>query len=105
MGSSQVRIMDQMASRLSVRLQVSFIKTNTYVEGIGLRLVGFCVMFLLWFDGLSLVTFFGLFAVNSLNLSRPRLINLAKIIMEGTITSLRLRVRQGRCTTCCVDLL
>ena len=36
-------------------------------------------MFLLWFDGLSLVAFFGLFVVNSLNLSRPRLINLAKI--------------------------
>ena len=79
MGPNQVRIMDQMASRLSVRPQVSFIKTNRYVEGIGLRLIGFCVTFLLWFDGLSLVTFFGLFAVNSLNLSRPRLINLAKI--------------------------
>ena len=34
--------MDQMASRLSVRLQVSFIKTGAY-EGIGKRLIGFCV--------------------------------------------------------------
>ena len=34
--------MDQMASRLSVRPQVSFIKTGTY-EGIGQRLIGFFV--------------------------------------------------------------
>ena len=33
MGSNQVRIMDQMASRPSVRPQVSFIKTDTS-EGI-----------------------------------------------------------------------
>ena len=59
MGPNQVRIMDQMASRLSVRPQVSFIKTDT-CEGIGQRLIGLCVydMFLLWFDGLPLVTFF-----------------------------------------------
>ena len=59
MGPNQVRIMDQMASRLSVRPQVSFIKTDT-CEGIGQRLIGFSVydMFLLWFDGLPLVTFF-----------------------------------------------
>ena len=44
--------------------------------------------------------FFFLFAVNILNLSRPRLIEL-----EATITSLRLLVRQERCTTCCVNLL
>ena len=31
-----------MASRLSVRPQVSFIKRDTY-EGIGQRLIGFCV--------------------------------------------------------------
>ena len=42
MGPNQVRIMDQMASRLSVRPQVSVIKTGTY-EGIGQRLIGFCV--------------------------------------------------------------
>ena len=42
MGPNQERIMDQMASRLSVRPQVSFIKTGTY-EGIGQRLIGFCV--------------------------------------------------------------
>ena len=42
MGPNQVRIMDQMASRLSVRPQESFIKTDTY-EGIGQRLIGFCV--------------------------------------------------------------
>ena len=34
--------MDQMPSRLSVRPQVSVIKTGTY-EGIGQRLIGFCV--------------------------------------------------------------
>ena len=44
MGPNQVRIMDQMASRLSVGTQVSLIKTDTY-EGIGQRLVGFCVCF------------------------------------------------------------
>ena len=42
MGPNQERIMDQMASRLSVRRQVSFIKAGTY-EGIGQRLIGFCV--------------------------------------------------------------
>ena len=42
MGPNQERIMDQMASRLSVRPQVSFIKTGTY-EGIGQRLIGFFV--------------------------------------------------------------
>ena len=31
-----------MARRLSVRPQVSFMKTDTY-EGIGQRLIGFCV--------------------------------------------------------------
>ena len=42
MGPNQARIMDQMASRLSVRPQESFIKTDAY-EGIGQRLIGFCV--------------------------------------------------------------
>ena len=42
MGPNQVRIMDQMPSRLSVRPQVSVIKTGTY-EGISQRLIGFCV--------------------------------------------------------------
>ena len=42
MGPNQVRIMNQMPSRLSVRPQVSVIKTGTY-EGIGQRLIGFCV--------------------------------------------------------------
>ena len=42
MGPNQVGIMDQMASLLSVRPQVSLIKTDTY-EGIGQRLIGFCV--------------------------------------------------------------
>ena len=42
MGPNQERIMDQMASRLSVRPRVSFIKTGTY-EGIGQRLIKFCV--------------------------------------------------------------
>ena len=42
MGPNQVRIMDQMASQLSVRPQVSVIKTGTF-KGIGQRLIGFCV--------------------------------------------------------------
>ena len=42
MGPNQERIMDQMASRLSVRPQVSFIKTGTY-KGIGQRIIGLCV--------------------------------------------------------------
>ena len=42
MGPNQERIMDQMASRLSVWPLVSFIKTGTY-KGIGQRLIGFCV--------------------------------------------------------------
>ena len=42
MGPDQERIMDQMASRLSVRPQVSFIKTGTY-KGIGKGLIGFCI--------------------------------------------------------------
>ena len=88
MGPNQVRIMDQMASPLSVRPQVRFIKTDT-CEGSGQWLIGFCVydMFLLGFDGLPLVTFFFVYFV---------------YLLEATITSLRLRVRQGRCTTCCV---
>ena len=36
-----MRIMDQMPSRLSVRPQLSVIKTGTY-EGIGQQLIGFC---------------------------------------------------------------
>ena len=55
MRPNQERIMDQMVSRLSVWPQVSFIKTGTY-KGIGQRLIGFVFMFLLWFDGLPLVT-------------------------------------------------
>ena len=77
MGPNQVRTMDQMASRLSVRHQVSLIQTDTY-EGIGQRLIGFVFIFLLWFDGATGDTFC-LFAVNIWNLSRPRLIKLAKI--------------------------
>ena len=42
MGPNQVRTMDQMPSRLSVRPQVSVTKKGTY-EGIGQRLIGFCV--------------------------------------------------------------
>ena len=36
------KIMDQMVSRLSVSVQVSFIKNSTH-KGIGQRLIGFCV--------------------------------------------------------------
>ena len=42
MGPNQERIMDQMVSRLSVSVQVSFIKNSTH-KGIGQRLIGFCV--------------------------------------------------------------
>ena len=77
MGPDQERIMDQMASRLSVRPQVSFIKTGTY-KGIGQGLIGFCVMFLWGFDGFG--DLFCSFTVNILNLSRPRLITLAKMV-------------------------
>ena len=72
MGPNHVRIMDQMASRLSVRRQVSLIKTDTYDQ--------------LDFVFVSVVVrrfatrgVFRLFAVNIFNLSRPRLIKLAKI--------------------------
>ena len=41
-GPNQMRMMDQMPSQLSVRPQVSVIKTDTY-EGIGQQLIGFCV--------------------------------------------------------------
>ena len=79
MGPNQERIMDQVASLLSVRPQVSFIKTGTY-EGIGQRLIKFCVY-------VSVVVrrfatddvFVYLQLTNILNLSRPRLIKLAKI--------------------------
>ena len=71
--------MNQVASLLSVRTQVSFIKTGTY-EGIGQRLIKFCVY-------VSVVVrrfatddvFVYLQLTNILNLSRPRLIKLAKI--------------------------
>ena len=45
MGPNQVRIMDQMPSRLSVRPQVSVIKTAGTYEGIGQRLIVFCDVF------------------------------------------------------------
>ena len=70
--------MDQMTSRLSVRPQVSFVKTDTY-EGIGQRLIGFCVYISVLVRRFATGDVLCLFAVNSLNLSRPRLIHLAKI--------------------------
>ena len=78
MWLNEVRIMDQMASRLSVRPQVSFIKRDTY-EGIGQRLIGFCVYVSVVVRRFATGDVFCLFAVNILNLSRPRLIKLAKI--------------------------
>ena len=84
MGPNQERIMDQMASRLSVRHQERFIKTGTY-EGIGQRLIGFRV----YVSGVVRQCY------------RPRLIKLVKI-WKPLLLLLRLRVRQGRC---CVDLL
>ena len=96
MGPNQVRIMDQMPSRLSVRPQVSVMKTGT-CEGIGQRLLGFCVWFLLWFEGLPLVTFF--FICSKHFESFQASFDLVGQDMEATINSLRLLVRQERCTT------
>ena len=73
-----MRIMDQMANRLSVRLQVSFIKAGTY-EGIGQRLIGFCVYVSVVVRRFATSDVFCSFAVNILNLSRRRLNRLAKI--------------------------
>ena len=73
-----MRIMDQMPSRLSVRPQVSVIKTGTY-DGIGQRLIGFCVQVSVVVRRFATGDVFFLFAVNILNLSRPRLMKLAKI--------------------------
>ena len=71
--------MDQMAcSRLSVRPQVSFTKTDTY-EGIGQQLIGLCFYVSVVVRRFATGDVFCLFAMNSLNLSMPRLINLAKI--------------------------
>ena len=78
MGPNQVRIMDQMPSRLSVRPQVSVIKTGTY-EGIGQRLIGFCVYVSVVVRRFATGDVFCLFVVNILNPSGPRLIKLAKI--------------------------
>ena len=73
-----MRIMDQMPSRLSVRPQVSVIKTDTY-EGIGERLIGFCVYVSVVVRRFATSDVFSSFAVNILNLSRCRLNRLAKI--------------------------
>ena len=70
MGPNQVRIMDQMPSRLSVRPQVSVIKTGTY-EGIGQRLIGFCVYLSVVVRRFATGDVFCLFAVNILNLVAP----------------------------------
>ena len=59
--------MDQMASRLTVRPQVSFIKTGTY-EDIGQRLIGFCVYVSVVVRRFATGDVFRLFAVNILNL-------------------------------------
>ena len=78
MGPNQVRIMDQMPSRLSVSPQVSLIKTDTY-EGIGQRLIGFCVYVSVVVRRFATGDVFRLFAVNIFNLSRPRLIKWANL--------------------------
>ena len=65
-------------SRVSVRPQVSFTKTDTY-ESIGQRLIGLCFYVSVVVRRFATGEVFCLFAMNSLNLSRPRLINLAKI--------------------------
>ena len=78
MGPNQVGIMEQMPSRPSVRPQVSVMKTDTY-EGIGQRIIGFCVYVSVVVRRFATGDVFCLFAVNILNLSRPRLSKLAKI--------------------------
>ena len=65
-------------SRLSLRLQVSFTNTDTY-EGIRQRLIGICCYVSVVVRRFATGDVFCLFAMNSLNLSRPRLINLATI--------------------------
>ena len=57
----------QMARRLSVRPQVSFMKTDTY-EGIGQRLIGFCVYVSVVVQRFATGDVFCSFAVNILNL-------------------------------------
>ena len=102
MGPNQERIMDQMASRLSVWPQVSFIETGTY-EGIGhaatiwILCLCFCCGSTVWHWWR-----FCLFAVNYISkCDRPGLITLAKI-WKPPLLLLRLCARQGRC---CVGLL
>ena len=53
--------------------------TSEFYKNRYIRRYWFVFMFLLRLDGLPLVTFFCLFAVNILNLSRSRLIKVAKI--------------------------
>ena len=83
MGPNQERIMDQMVSRLSVWLQVSFIKIGTY-KGIGQRLMRFRVYV----------------SVEVRQSYRPRLIKLVKI-WKPLLLLLRLRIVQGRCCVNC----
>ena len=67
MGPNQLRIMDQMASRLSVRPQESFIKTDIR-EASRQRLIGFCVYVSVVVRRFATGDVFRLFAVNILNL-------------------------------------
>ena len=67
MGPNQLRIMDQMASRLSVRPQESFIKTDI-CEASRQRLIGFCVYVSVVVRRFATGDVFFLFAVNILNL-------------------------------------
>ena len=100
MGPNQERIMDQMASRLSVRPQVSVTKTDIY-EGIGQRLIGFCVYVSVVVRRFATGDAFVYLQIKISNFSRPRLFKLAKI-WKPRLLLLRLHVRERRC---CVDLL
>ena len=91
MGTNRERIMDQMASRLSVWPQVSFIENNRYIRN--------WILFLCLSCGSTIC--YCLFAVNILNFSRPRLTKFSKL-RKQLFLLLRLRVRRGRC---CVHLL
>ena len=91
MRPNQVRIMDQMPSRLSVRPQVSVIKTGTY-DGIGQRLIGFCVQVSVVVRRFATGDVF-FFICSKHFESFQASFDEDGQNMEATITSLRLRVR------------
>ena len=101
MGPNQERIMDQMASRLSVWPQSEFYK-NRYVRGYWPATIWILCLFFCCGSTVCHWWRFCLFAVNYIfNCDRPGLITLAKI-WKPLLLLLRLCARQGQC---CVGLL